>query len=148
MASSSATTVTEYLAELPADRRLAISAVRKVIKANLPAGYKEVMQHGMICYVVPLTTYPDTYNGQPLCYAALASQKQYMSVYLTNVYGTKNVEAWFRERWAQTGKKLNMGKSCVRFKQLEDLPLDLIGETIAKTPLKAFLKIVEAVHKK
>ncbi|MBI5058382.1 DUF1801 domain-containing protein [candidate division KSB1 bacterium] len=148
MATSGAATVADYLTELPEERRTAISAVRTVIRTNLPAGYQEVMQHGMIAYVVPLATCPDTYNGLPLVYAALASQKNYMSVYLTNVYGNPKIETWFLQQWAKSGKPLNMGKSCVRFKQLADLPLDLIGETIARTPLAEFLKIVAAAHQK
>ena len=148
MASSSATTVEEYLAELAEDRRKAIAAVRKVILKNLPQGYKETMVSGMIGYVVPLEIYPDTYNGQALWYAALASQKNYMSVYLCNVYGHQATAEWFKKRYAESGKKLDMGKSCVRFKKLEDLPLDLIGETIARTPLDKFLRFYESIQAK
>ena len=86
------------------------------------------MQYGMISYVVPFSAFPDTYNGQPLMYIALASQKQYMSLYLTSVYADESVSDWFRQRYLATGKKLNMGKSCVRFRKLEDLPLDLVAE--------------------
>ena len=143
MATSTAKTVDAYLAELPADRREAIAAVRKVILKHLPKGYKECMAFGMIVYVIPLQDYPVTYNKQPLMYAALASQKNYMSVYLCNVYGHKETDTWFRKRWAETGKKLDMGKSCVRFKTLEDLPLDVIGETIARTPVERFIRVYE-----
>lgn len=97
------------------------------------------MQSGMIGWYVPLETFPDTYNGQPLGLAALASQKQYMSLYLNNVYGDPEMEAGFREKYAASGKKLNMGKSCVRFRRLDDLALDVIGETIATTDLDGFL---------
>ena len=117
---SDATTVDEYLSELGDDRRGALSAVRQVILDNLPDGYEEIMQYGMISYVVPLDVLADTYNGQPLMYIALASQRQYMSLYLTNVYGDESVEKWFKERYLATGKKLNMGKSCVRFRKLDD----------------------------
>ena len=137
---SEAGSVEEYLAELEEGRRAAISAVRAVILENLPARYEETMQFGMISYVVPLSVVAETYNGQPLMYIALASQKQYMSLYLTRVYGDAALAAWFRQRYLATGKKLNMGKSCVRFRKLEDLPLDLVGEVVAMTPLAEFVE--------
>lgn len=132
-------TVEEYNARLPPDRRAAIEAVRDVVRNNLPEGFEEGLAYGMITWYVPLTTFPDTYNGQPLGLAALASQKNYMALYLNNVYGDPETERWFRGRWATTGKRLDMGKSCVRFKRLEDLPLDVVGETIAQTRLDHFL---------
>ena len=141
---SSAKTPEEYLTELDPARREAISAVRNVILDNLPDGYEEVMQFGMISYVVPVSAFPDTYNGQPLMYIALASQKQYMSLYLTSVYADKSVSDWFRQRYLATGKKLNMGKSCVRFRKLEDLPLDLVAEVTALTPLDEFVEEARA----
>ena len=141
---SDATTVDEYLAELEPDRKESVSALRDVILENLPDGYEEVMQYGMISYVVPTSILADTYNGQPLMYAALASQKRYMSLYLTNVYGDGGSAEWFRKRYAESGKKLNMGKSCVRFRKLEDLPLDVVGEAIALTPMDDFLEIYRA----
>ena len=137
---SEAGSVEEYLAELEEGRRAAISAVRAVILENLPARYEETMQFGMIAYVVPLSVVPETYNDQPLMYIALASQKQYMSLYLTRVYSDAALAAWFRQRYLATGKKLNMGKSCVRFRKLEDLPLDLVGEVVAMTPLAEFVE--------
>ena len=127
MAQSKAQTVDQYLAELTPDRQEAISTVRSVILDNLPEGYQETMQFGMICYVVPLERYPETYNGQALQYAALASQKNYMSIYLMNIYGDEHAEEWFTERYKASGKKLDMGKSCVRFRSLAHLPVDLIG---------------------
>lgn len=141
---SKATTVDEYLDELDADRRDAISIVREVVLENLPDGYEEMMLFGMITYAIPLSIFPDTYNKQPLMYAALASQKRHMALYLTNVYGDGSLEEWFRERYKATGKRLDMGKSCVRFRKLDDLPLDLVGETIAMTPIDEFLEIYEA----
>ena len=134
MARSSATTVEEYLEELPADRRAVIAAVRDTIRKKLPKGYREAMNWGMITYELPLERYPDTYNRQPLAYAALAAQKNYYAVYLTGLYEGSEEEQRFRADYAKTGKKLDMGKSCVRFKKLDDLPLDLIGKTIAATP--------------
>ena len=147
MATSKAATVDEYLAELPADRRDAVAKVREVILENLPAGYQEAMQYGMISYVIPLSAYPVTYTGQPLGIASLASQKNYMTVYLMGVYGDKETERWFVERYKASGKKLNMGKSCVRFKTLEDLPLDLIGEAIARTTPEAFIQYYEVARR-
>ena len=141
---SDAKTPEEYLTELEPKRREAISAVRDVILDNLPDGYEEVMQYGMISYVVPFSAYPETYNGQPLMYIALASQKQYMSLYLTSVYADESVSEWFRERYLATGKKLNMGKSCVRFRKLEDVPLDLVAEVAALTPLDRFVEEARA----
>lgn len=139
MVSSKASTVAQYLSELTAERRKAIAAVRKVIRDNLPAGYEEGMQYGMIGYFVPLSRFPDTYNGQPLGVAALASQKSYMALYLTCVYGDPKLETWFRQAFAKAGKKLDMGKSCVRFRTLADLPLDVIGETIARVGVDELL---------
>lgn len=144
MAQSTAATADEYVAQLPLERREAIAAVRRVILDNLPPGYQETMQYGMIGYVIPLERYPKTYNGQPLAYVSLASQKNYMSLYLMCVYGDAEVERWFAEGFRSAGKKLNMGKSCVRFKKIEDLPLELIGETIARMPVADFIATYEA----
>jgi len=146
LGSSAATTPDAYLASLPADRRASMSAVRDVVLANLPQGYEEGMHFGMLGWVVPLQRFPNTYNGQPLTLAGLASQKQYMSLYLNSVYGDPETERWFRERWAATGKKLDMGKSCVRFRRLEDLPLDVIGETIARVPVDRYVERYRAVR--
>ena len=143
---SDAATVEEYLSELDDGRREAVATVRNVILTNLPDGYEEAMQYGMISYVVPLSVLAETYNGQPLMYIALASQKQYMSLYLTNVYGDESVENWFKERYLATGKKLNMGKSCVRFRRLDDLPLDLVAHVVALTPMEEFVDIYHASH--
>jgi uncharacterized protein YdhG (YjbR/CyaY superfamily) len=138
---SEATTVEEYISQLPPDRREAVSALRSVILRTLPAGYEEGLQWRMISYSVPLSRSGPTYNGQPLSYVALASQKNYLSLYLMAVYGPR--EQGFRERYAATGKRLNMGKSCVRFRRLEDLPLDLIGQEIASVPVETFLAVHE-----
>ena len=130
-----ARTVREYLAALPANRRKAIAAVRAVIRKNLPNGYEEVMNWGTITYQVPLATYADTYNGQPLMYAALASQKNYMVVYLTGLYTSDASRAAFEAAYRATGKRFDGGKSCVRFRTLDDLPLPLIGEAIGSLPV-------------
>jgi len=143
---TNATTVDTYLAALPADRRAAIAAVREAILAKLPEGYVECFAFGMIGYVVPLTVYPDTYNKQPLMYAALASQKNHMAVYLTNVYGDPALRARFGAGFRAAGKRLDMGKSCVRFKKLDDLPLAVIGEAIAATPMADFVAFAKSVR--
>lgn len=140
---SSASTVEEYLAELPEERRAAIDAVRKVVLKNLPKGHEEVMNWGMITYQVPLETYPDTYNKKPLMYAALAAQKNHMAVYLTAIYINEKASQEFEEAYMVTGKRYDVGKSCVRFKELEDLPLELIGESIASHQVSEFVERVK-----
>ena len=136
---SEATSVDEYLADLPEERRVALETVRDTILANLPDGYEEAMNWGMITYQVPLETFPDTYNGEPLMYAALASQKNHMAVYLTSVYALPGNAEEFEAAYRATGKRYDMGKSCVRFRKLDDLPLDLIGRTIAAVDLETFV---------
>ena len=142
---SEATTVEEYLAELAADRREAIEAVREVILENLPDGYVESMNWGMIAYEVPLEVYPDTYNKQPLAFAALASQKNHLAVYLTGIYISDEAREEFEAAYRATGKRFDVGKSCVRFRKLDDLPLDLIGETVASLPVDRLIARVEEV---
>ncbi len=143
---SEASTVDQYLAELPDDRRQAIEQVRGVVRRNLPAGYEEAMNWGMITYQVPLETYPDTYNKQPLMYAALASQKNHMAVYLSGIYTSDVARKRFETAYKATGKRFDVGKSCVRFKKLEDLPLDLIGQTIASMKVKDLIAATEKAH--
>lgn len=136
----------EYIAQLPPDRRAAIEAVREVILNRLPDGYVETIAYEMLAYVVPLAVYPDTYNGQPALYVALASQKRYMSLYLMAVYADEGQRLRFEAAWRATGKRLDMGKSCVRFARLEDLPLDVVGDAIAAVPPKALLARIEAAR--
>lgn len=148
---STSKTVDDYLNELPEDRRKAISEVRKVILKHLPEGYEECMQYGMIGYVVPLSRYAQGYLGKkdtPLPYVSLASQKNYMSIYLMNIYGDPKAEKWFYEAYEKSGKKLDMGKSCVRFKKTEDLALDVIGKAVAFTPVEKMIADYEAARKK
>jgi len=142
---SEAITVQGYLGELPPERRVAISRVRNVIVANLPDGYEEVMNWGMITYQVPLAVYADTYNRKPLMYAAVASQKHHMAVYLTGIYVSDERRLAFEEAYRATGKRLDVGKSCVRFKTIDDLPLDVLGASIASFPLQDFVAAVKAV---
>ncbi|MFC3895962.1 DUF1801 domain-containing protein [Lentzea rhizosphaerae] len=138
MVKSNASTVAEYLAELPDERRAEVEAVRDVILANLPDGYAEVMDWGLITYSVPLEVSGPTYNKKPLMYAALAAQKNYYAVYLMTVMG--DGEESFRARWAATGKKLDMGKACVRFKRAADLPLDVIADEVARLSVEDFVE--------
>jgi len=130
-----ASTVAQYLAALPADRRAALSAVRKVINENLPDGYEEGMQFGMIGWYVPLSMYPAGYGENPkvpLSFVALASQKSGMVLHFLCFYGHPTLSTWFTSEYKKSGKKLDMGKGCVRFKSLEDLALDVIGRTVAR----------------
>lgn len=147
---SKAATVEEYLAELPEDRREVIQAVREVILKNLPEGYEEGMQYGMIGYYVPHSIYPSGYHcdpKQPLPYASLASQKNHMAVYLCNIYASDEESNWFREAWKATGKKLDAGKSCVRFKKLDGVALDVVGEAIGRWPVDKFVEFYESAVK-
>ena len=144
---SSATSVTDYLAALPADRQAALKAVRAVIRKHLPKGFAEQMQYGMIGYVVPHKLYPAGYHckpEEPLPFAGLASQKNYMSLYLMSVYFSPTLLTWLKEQFVLKGKKLDMGKSCLRFKKLEDLPLDVIGELIARVPVADYIRHYES----
>lgn len=143
---SDATSVTQYLAELPADRRAALEAVRRTILANLPAGYEEAINWGMITYQVPLARCPDTYNGQPLAYAGLASQKNHMAVYLIGIYMDDEARQRFEAAYRAMGKRYDVGKSCVRFRKLDDLPLALIGESIALFGVDEFVARAEQAH--
>jgi uncharacterized protein YdhG (YjbR/CyaY superfamily) len=137
---SEAQTVEQYLSELPPERRQAIEKVRQTILENLPEGYEEAMNWGMITYQVPLAIYPDTYNKQPLMYAALANQKNHMAVYLTGIYMDDELNQDFEEKYRATGKRYDVGKSCVRFKKLDDLPLELIGESIRAVKMEEFIQ--------
>jgi uncharacterized protein YdhG (YjbR/CyaY superfamily) len=143
---SDATTVDEYLAELPPERRAAITAVRDLIREHLPEGYEEAMNWGMIAYQVPLATYADPYNGQPLMYAALSSQKNYMSLYFTAIYMDEEARATFEAAYRATGKRLDVAKSCVRCRTLADLPLDLVAETVASVDVATFVQRARAVR--
>lgn len=144
---SKATTVKAYLAELTPERRAAISAVRDVILKNLDKDYEEGMSYGMIGYYVPHRVYPPGYHCNPklpLPFAGLASQKNHMSFYAMSVYADAHEEDWVRERFAERGKKLDMGKCCIRFRKLEDLPLDVIGEMIRRVPVKRHIEHYES----
>jgi hypothetical protein len=147
---SKAATVEAYMAGLPEDRRAALEAVRKVIRKNVDKKIEEGMQYGMIGYYIPHSIYPKGYHcdpKQPLPFVALASQKNYMSLYMFCDYvrGDQNEdETWLRAEWAKTGKKLDMGKSCIRFKKLDDLALDVVGQALKRIPMKAHIAQYEA----
>jgi hypothetical protein len=134
-------TVDIYLKSLPPARREIISGLRETILKALPKGYQEGMEYGMIAYYVPLSHYPKTYNGQPLGYVSIASHKDYISLYLMGIYGEGEIE--FKRSYKKTGKKLDMGKSCIRFTSLNDLPLDLIAKTIAQYNPDEFIALYE-----
>lgn len=140
---SDATTPAEYLESLPGERREAIAAVREAILAGLPPGYEEGVEFGMLSYHVPLEHFPDTYNGRPLSYVALAAQKRYMSLYLMGIYGDAGNRAWFEAVAAERGAKLDIGKSCVRFRRLEDLPLDLVTAAVGRFGVDEFIAVCE-----
>jgi len=149
---SAAATVDEYLASLPEDRRSAIEAVRQVILDNLDDSYAEGMSYGMIGYFVPHTVFAAGYHcnpKDPLPFAALASQKNYMSLYLMSLYtGSDGAEDdWFETEWAKSGKKLDKGKACIRFKKLADLDLRIIGEAVQRMPAQRYIEIYQSTRK-
>lgn len=146
MVQTDAASVQEYLKGLPKGKSMVIRKVREVILANVPEGIHETMNWGMIAYEVPLERYPATYNGQPLMYLALAAQKNHFALYLTCVYQDKKLREWFEEGFRQAGKKLDMGKSCLRFRSIEDLPLDVIGDVVGKSSVDEFIAGYEKVR--
>jgi hypothetical protein len=148
MKETGAGTVEEYLERLPEERRAVVAAVRDVVLRHLPPGYQERIGWGMISYDVPLERYPTTYNGQPLCYAAIAAQKNHYALYLLGAYGDPAVAEALRDGFARAGKRFDMGKSCLRFKALADLPLDVVGRTIAAVPPERMIAFHEASHAK
>ena len=136
---SDAKTIQQYLAEMPPERRDAIEKVRETILKNLPKGFEEALNWGMITYQVPLEVYPDTYNKKPLMYAALANQKNHMAVYLTAIYMDEKLNQDFEQSYKKTGKRYDVGKSCVRFRKLDDLPLPVIAESIRSMKMDEFI---------
>lgn len=139
-------TVDDYIDSLPEERRIAIRAVREAVNSRLPPGYEEGIVYDMISWFVPWTRLPDTYNNQPLCVASLGAQKGHMALYMMSVYGDDKLKAWFEKAYKASGKKLDMGKSCVRFKKLDDLALDVIGDAIARVPVDTYVAQYEATR--
>jgi hypothetical protein len=148
MVKSNASTVQEYLDELPPERREVVSKVRQIVLDNLPAGYVENMGYGMISYEIPLEDYPNTYNDKPLTYLSLAAQKNHYALYLMGVYQDSQQEAMIEEVYRQAGMKLDMGKSCLRFQNLEGLHEKVVAEVIASTPPESFIARYEASRKR
>ena len=143
---SKATTVAQYIKQLPEDRRKAIEAVRAIILKNMDPDFQETMAYGMIGYNVSHKIYPNGYHcdpKQPLPFAGLASQKNYMSLYLCAAYGDTSIEEWLRKEFDKAGKKLDMGKCCIRFKKVEDLPLTVIAEAFKKVKVVEFIASYE-----
>lgn len=143
---SKATTVTQYIKQLPDDRRKAIEAVRAIILKNMDPDFQETMAYGMIGYNVSHKIYPNGYHcdpKQPLPFAGLASQKNYMSLYLCAAYGDTSIEEWLRKEFDKAGKKLDMGKCCIRFKKVEDLPLTVIAKAFKKVKVVEFIASYE-----
>lgn len=138
--------VAAYLARLPAERRATVTAVRRLIKRHLPKGYREAMNWGAITYEVPLRRYPTTYNGQPLCYVALAAKKAHLSLYLMAAYGNPTLTRRLQDGFREAGKRLDMGKACIRFRVLDDLDLNSIAHVIASTPMERYIARAEAIR--
>ncbi len=146
MASSDATTAQAYLDGLPDDRREVVEAVRATILEHLPDGFTEAMTYGMLSYVVPLEDFPDTYNGQPLTVISVANQKRHVAIYLMGVYGDDTERDRFVEAWRATGQKLDMGKSCVRVTRVDQVPLEVLGDTVARITPGDLIAAHEAAH--
>ena len=137
------TTPVEYIASLPADRRKELATVRQMMNKHMPKGFAEEYLWGMIGWGIPLSRYPDTYNKQPLCYAALAAQKHFSSLYLMGCYADAGQLAALKKAFAARGKKLDMGKSCIHFQKAADLPLAEIGKLIAAISMEKWIEVYE-----
>ncbi len=148
MATKKSGEVTAYLKSLPPETQKVMSTLRQAVLKTLPRGYEEALNGKIIAYVVPLSRLPKTYNGHPLWYAALAAQKNYYAVHLMSAYGDSNELSFIQKGFAKARKKLDMGKACIRFKKLEDLPLDVIAKSIARVPMEAYVERYEALRKK
>ncbi len=149
---SKAITPDQYIDELPEDRKLVMQQLRKVVVANLPKGFKEVMAYGMLGYVVPHEIYPNGYHcnpKDPLPFFAIASQKNSINIYHMVVYSDKNLHDWFVAEYPKHCKsKLDMGKSCIRFKKMDDIPFDLIGELCSKVTVDQWIEMYERALKR
>jgi len=143
-----ALTVSQWLASVPAGRKDAINAVRDAVNEHLPTGYEETVDWGMLAWVVPLATLPNTHNGHPLTLAALGAHTKLMTLYLMTVYSDPKVRREFQIAYKKTGKKLDMGGCCVHFKKLDDLPLDVVGDTIARVAVDEYVERYETSRTK
>lgn len=147
MANSTTKTVDEYIKELPEYRRETINEVRELILKHLPEGYQETINWGMISYEIPLERYPDTYNNQPLSYLGLAAQRNHNALYLMTVYQDEELEEWLSEEFEKANKKMNLGRSCLKFQTLDDLPIEAISKIIAHQTPEEFIKTYEEKRK-
>jgi len=148
MVKSTAVNVGQYLSELPESKKNVLERVRDTVLKNLNPGFEETMNWGMISYEIPLKTYPNTYNNKPLQFAALASQKHHFSLYLMSVYQNPALNDFLLKGFKKIGRKPNMGKSCIRFNRVDDIPLIVIGEIIRETTVEGFIKNYEEVRRK
>jgi len=148
MATKTQQAVSEFLAQLPPGRRRAIDRVRDIIREHLPAGYEEVVSKRMLVYQVPLRRYSETYNGQPLWYVALASEKSYLSLHLMSIYGDPVQAQKLKAGFRAAGKKLDMGRACIHFQTADDLPLDVIGGIVANMPVDRWVGIAQAARRR
>jgi uncharacterized protein YdhG (YjbR/CyaY superfamily) len=148
---SEAATTAEYFANLPEDRKAAMTKLHTIIKSNLPKGFKEAMGYGMPGWVVPHTLFPAGYHcdpSQPLPFIGMASQKNYIALYHMGLYSDQSLLEWFKAEWAKASKKkLDMGKSCIRFKKAEDIPYELIGELASKITPQEWIEHYQSVFR-
>jgi len=147
MAKSNAQTVEDYLNELPEYRREIIEEIRNLILENLPEGYEETFNWGMISYEIPLEHYPDTYNNQPLSYLGLAAQRNHNALYMMNVYQDEELQEWLEEQFREANKKMDMGRSCLRFNTVNDLPLEAIKKVVSYQTPDEFIEKYEESRK-
>ena len=149
---SKAATVDQYIEELSEERKKAIAELRKVVKKNLPKGFKEVMGYGMIGYVIPHSMYPDGYHcnpKDPLPFMNIASQKNFIAIYNMGLYSSPEILKWFTDEYEKAGiGKLDMGKSCIRFKKMDKIPYELIGQLAAKITPKEWIEYYEKTYKR
>jgi len=147
MFTNQAKTVPAYLAALTAERRTVVAAARALVRKHLPKGFKEEIGWGAITWVVPLSKFPDTYNQQPLCYVALAARKNGVSLYLMMAYGDPRKYAWLKEQFKKAGKKMDMGKSCLHFSSLDDIPVEAVATLIASHTVDQWITIYKKSRK-
>lgn len=149
---SDAKTCEEYIAQLPEDRKEAVSKLRHIVKTNLPNGFQETMGYGMLAYVVPHSMYPDGYHCNPklpLPFINIASQKNFIALYHMGIYADSGLYDWFVAEYPKhSKKKLDMGKSCIRFKNLDGIPHELIGELCSKITVEKWIETYEKNIKK
>lgn len=147
MANTLTQSAEDYIAELPEFRRETITQIRQLILDNLPDGYEERMNWGMICYEIPLETYPDTYNDQPLCYVGLAAQQNENALYLMSVYQEEELQDWLEDQFEEANKTMDFGRSALRFQHINELPLDVIADVIARQSPEEYIEVYEETRK-